>query len=81
MKDKKQSFNKHEENLNIHEVSYSFYEFAKNYIKIKDKENEHSFNDVELKELVEMQQMMDKGYELRLVRLRGGSKLIWCMKN
>jgi hypothetical protein len=62
-------------------VSCSFYDFAKNYIKIKDGANERSFNDVELKELEEMQQMMDKGYELRLVHLRKGSKIMWCKKN
>jgi hypothetical protein len=28
-----------------------------------------------------MQQMMDKGYELRLVHLRKGSKIMWCKKN
>jgi hypothetical protein len=65
----------------IHDVSCSFYDFAKNYIKIKDGANERSFNDVELKELEEIQQMMDKGYELRLVHLRKGSKIMWCKKN
>lgn len=59
----------------------SFYDFAKNYIKIKDGVNVRSFNDAELKELNEMQQMMDDGYELRLVRLRKGSKMIWNKKN
>jgi hypothetical protein len=65
----------------LHDVSCSFYDFAKNYIKIKDGVNERSFNDVELKELEEMQQMMDKGYELRLVHLRKGSKIMWRKKN
>jgi hypothetical protein len=77
----KKSFNEHQENLNISDVSCSFYDFAKNYIKIKDGANERSFNDVELKELEEMQQMMNKGYELRLVHLRKGSKIMWCKKN
>ena len=65
----------------IHDVSCNFYDFAKNYIKIKDGANERSFNDEELKQVKEMQQMMDKGYELRLVHLRKGSKIIWCKKN
>jgi muconolactone delta-isomerase len=52
-------------------------ELIKRTIKIKDGVNERSFNDVELKELEEMQQMMNKGYELRLVRLRKGSKIMW----
>ena len=62
-------------------VLCSFYDFAKNYIRIKDGANERSFNDEELKQVEEMQQMMDKGYELRLVHLRKGSKIIWCKKN
>jgi hypothetical protein len=72
---------KNEKQCAIHDVSCSFYDFAKNYIKIKDGVNERSFNDVELKELEEMQQMMDKGYELRLVHLRKGSKIMWRKKN
>jgi hypothetical protein len=81
--------NKEEQNLNntethklgISDVCYSFYDFAKNYIKIIDGANGRSFNDVELKELEEMKQMMDNGYELRLVHLRRGSKIMWCKKN
>lgn len=81
--------NKEEQNLNnaqnpklgISDVSCSFYDFAKNYIKIKDGANERSFNDEELKQVKEMQQMTDKGYELRLVYLRKGSKIMWCKKN
>ena len=72
---------KHEKQCAIHDVSCSFYDFAKDYIKIKDGANERSFNDVELKELEEMQQMMDNGYELRLVHLRKRSKIMWCKKN
>jgi hypothetical protein len=72
---------KNEQQCAIHDVSCSFYDFAKNYIKIKDEANERSFNDVELKELEEIQQMMDKGYELRLVHLRKGSKIMWFKKN
>ena len=67
--------------LHISDVSCSFYDFAKNYIKITDGTNEHSFNDEELKQVEEMQQMMDKGYELRLVHLRKGSKIMWCKNN
>lgn len=72
---------KNEQQCVIHDVSCSFYDFAKNYIKIKDGANEYSFNDVELKELEEMQQMMDKGYKLRLVHLRRCSKIMWYKKN
>ena len=72
---------KNKEQCAIHDVSCSFYEFAKNYIKIKDGTNERSFNDEELKQVEEMQQMTDKGYELRLVHLRKGSKIMWCKKN
>ena len=67
--------------LNKPAVSCSFYDFAKNYIRIKDGANERSFNDEELKQVEEMQQMMDKGYELKLVHLRKGSKIMWCKKN
>ena len=67
--------------LNKTAVSCSFYDFAKNYIRIKDRANERSLNDKELKQVEEMQQMMDKGYELRLVYLRKGSKIMWCKKN
>ena len=67
--------------LDVPVVSCSFYDFAKNYIKIKDGANERSFNDAELNEIQKMQQMMDKGYELRLVHLRKGSKIMWCKKN
>lgn len=72
---------KNEQQCAIHDVSCSFYDFAKNYIRIKDSANERSFNDEELKQFEEMQQMMDKGYELRLVHLRKGSKIMWCKKN
>lgn len=72
---------KNEKQCAIHDVSCSFYDFAKNYIGIKDGTNERSFNDEELKQVEEMQQMMDKGYELRLVHLRKGSKIMWCKKN
>ena len=65
----------------IPDASCSFYDFAKNYIRIKDGTNERSFNDKELKQIEEMQQMMDKGYELRLVHLRKGSRIIRCKKN
>ena len=78
---KNTELNDTDKKLHISDVSCSFYDFAKNYIKIKDGVNERSFNDVELKELEEMQQMMDKGYELRLVHLRKGSKIMWCKKN
>jgi hypothetical protein len=63
---------KPEQQCDIHDVSCSLYDFANSYIK---------FNDAELKELDEMQQMMDKGYELRLVHLRKGSTIMWCKKN
>lgn len=72
---------KNEQQCAIHDVSCSFYNFAKNYIRIKDGANERSFNDEELKQVEEMQQMMDKGYELRLVNLRKGSRIMWCKKN
>jgi hypothetical protein len=82
MKIEEQNLNEAENTqLNIGAVSCSFYDFAKNYIRIKDGANERSFNDVELKELEKMQQMMDKGYELRLVHLRKGGKIMWCKKN
>lgn len=57
-----------------------FYDFAKNYMRLMDGTSERSFNDEELKEIEEMQQMMDKGYELRLIRLRRGNKMMWCKK-
>ena len=72
---------KNDKQCAIHDVSCSFYNFAKNYIKIKDGANERFFNDEELKQVEEMQQMMDKGYELRLVHLRKGSKIMWYKKN
>ena len=78
---KNTELNDTDKKLHISDVSCSFYDFAKNYIKIKDGVNERSFSDVELKELEEMQQMMDKGYELRLVHLRKCIKILWCKNN
>ena len=80
-KNLEQKLDNSNERLHISDFSGSFYDFAKSYIRIKDGTNEHSFNDVELKELEKMQQMIDKGYELRLVHLRKGSKIMWCKKN
>ena len=71
---------KNDKQCAIHDVSCSFYEFAKNYIKIKDGANERCFNDEELKQVEEMQQMMDKGYELKFVHLRRGTELRWVKK-
>ena len=68
------------DNTKNEEHSCSFYDFVKNYIRIKDCTNERSFNDVELKQIEEIQQMIDKGYELKLVRLRKGRKIMWCRK-
>lgn len=56
----------------------NFYDFAKAYIIIKDGLKLRSLNQVELAQMEEMQKMIDKGYELRLVRLRQGSKVLWC---
>lgn len=61
-------------------TSSSFYDFTKKYIRLKDETNEYSFNDEELKQVEEIQQMMNKGYELRLIHLRKGSKIMWCKK-
>lgn len=72
---------KHIKQCDIQDVSCSFYDFAKNYCKIKDGINERYFNDVELKKLEEMQQMIDNDYELRLFHFRRGSQIIWVKKN
>jgi hypothetical protein len=59
----------------------SIYDFAKNYVKIKYKDGERSFNNTELKELEHIQRMTDNGYELKLIKLRVGSRAIWIKKN
>jgi len=67
--------------LPIHDVNCSFYNFAKNYIRVKDGVNERSLNHVELKQVVEMQEMINNGYELRLISFRKGSRIMWVKKN
>lgn len=51
----------------------NFYDFVKNYVIIKNGTNHRSFNDVELKKI----NMIDKGYELRLVRMRRGNIILY----
>ena len=62
----------------------SMYEFAKQYITIKDAEgNKQKFNDRqlnEIKEVEKMEEMTNKGYEPKLVRLRKGTELYWVKK-
>ncbi len=67
--------------LGISDVRCSFYEFAKQYVTIKDTEgNEQKFNDKQLNEIKEMEEMMNKGYELKFVHLRRGAELRWVKK-
>jgi hypothetical protein len=68
-------------NCSIPDVRCSFYEFAKQYITIKDAEgNEQKFSDRQLNEIKEMEAMMNKGYELKFVHLRKGTQLRWVKK-
>lgn len=62
-------------------MNLSFFDLAKNYIRIKGVSSERSLDDKELKQVKKIQQMMDKGYELRLLRLRKGSTMVWYKKN
>ena len=62
-------------------VRCSFYEFAKQYVTIKDAEgNEQKFSDRQLNEIKEMENIMNKGYELKFVHLRRGTELRWVKK-
>ena len=75
--------NKNAENKQcaISDVRCSFYEFAKQYVTIKDAEgNEQKFSDRQLNEIKEMEDMMNKGYELKFVHLRRGAELRWVKK-
>lgn len=68
------------EQCTIPVVRCSFYEFAK-YVTIKDAEgNEQKFSDRQLNEIKEMEEMMNKGYELKFVHLRRGTELRWVKK-
>jgi len=65
----------------IPSVRSSFYEFAKQYCVVKDKEgNEQKFNDKQLNEIKEIEKMMNKGYELKFVHLRRGTEIRWVKK-
>jgi len=69
------------EQCTIPSVRCSFYEFAKQYCVVKDKEgNEQKFNDKQLNEIKEMEKMMNKGYELKFVHLRRGTEIRWVKK-
>lgn len=72
---------KNEKQCDIHDVRCSFYEFVKQYVTIKDAEgNEHKFSDIQLNEIKGMEDMMNKGYELKFVHLRRGTELRWIKK-
>jgi len=65
-------------NNTIPDFKCGFYEFAKQYIRIKDaKGNVHKFNESQLQEIKEMEEMINKGYELKFVHLRRGTELRW----
>ena len=65
----------------LQEMEWFMTEFAKQYCVIKDKEgNEQKFNDKQLNEIKEMEEMMNKGYELKFVHLRRGTELRWVKK-
>jgi len=60
----------------ISDAKGSFYEFAKNYITITDAKGiTHSLSDKQLDQVKEMEEMINKGYELKFVHLRRGTKL------
>lgn len=52
--------------------------FAKNFMVMHDGKSIRAFNERELKGLKEMEQMMGKGYELKFVHLRQGTRMMWC---
>ena len=57
------------------------YEFAQHHIIIKDMEgNNQKFSDKQLDEIKEMEDMMNKGYELRYIHSRRGTQLHWIKK-
>ena len=59
----------------------NLYDFAKNYFTIKDRNGNRHFNNYELAEIKQMQKMINDGYELKLLRLRKGSKMGWYKKD
>ena len=61
----------------VHDGTCSFYDYTNNHIRIND-ESIRSLDDEQLKQIEEIQQMMNKGYELRLVRSRKANKIMWC---
>ena len=63
-------------NLNI-----SIYDFAKNYCCFKDETGVHRFDEFQLSHIMEMQEMMDKGYVLTLIRSRKGDYFAWRINN
>ena len=72
---------KEKEQCTIPDFRCSFYEFAKQYVIIKDAAgNEQKFSDIQLNEIKEMEEMMNKGYELKFVHLRKGTHLRWVKK-
>ena len=58
------------------DTNISFYDFCKNYIRINDSYNSRTFNYYELKQIEEIQNKLDSGYEFRLLKSRGSSKII-----
>jgi hypothetical protein len=52
----------------------TFLEFA-SIVKIKTPDGERCFNDAELAEIKKISDMKDKGYDLALIRCRGGNKV------
>ena len=69
------------EQCTIPDVRCSFYAFVKQYAIIKDEEgNEQKFNDRQLNEIKEMEEMMNKGYELKFVHLRKSTQISWVKK-
>jgi hypothetical protein len=74
--DKMKPFQLHT-NLQQTVFSLTLHNFAKHYVVIQDKGVKRYFNEVELDYLREMEDMVEKGYHMKYVKLRKGSVAVW----
>ena len=62
-------------------LNISFYDFAKNYCCFKDETGIHQFDEFQLSRIMKMQEMMNRGYVLNLIRSRKGDYFAWTINN
>jgi hypothetical protein len=61
----------------IPENHFSFYNFARDYVMIKNGDSTRKFNEFELCRCAMFQDVIDKRYALKFVHLRGGSRIFY----